>query len=35
MKKFVLAASAALLMAGMSVAAAQTTQNQKTNDELY
>ena len=31
MKKFVLAASAALLMAGMSIAAAQTTQNQKPN----
>jgi hypothetical protein len=31
MKKFVFAASAALLMAGMSVAAAQTTQDQKPN----
>jgi hypothetical protein len=31
MKKFVLAASAALLMAGLGVAAAQTTQNQKPN----
>jgi len=31
MKKIVLAASAALLMAGISVAAAQTTQNQQPN----
>jgi hypothetical protein len=31
MKKFVLAASAALLMAGMSVAVAQTTKSEKPN----